>query len=78
MTTKMENRVGVNFAIFRSNLWRQFIEFLEIYCKDTNIHENVENEISDFWLNKAHNVRACHIYWQIKRSIDRSTDWSID
>ena len=45
---KMENRVGVNFAIFRSNPWRQFIVLLEICCTDTNIHENVENKISDF------------------------------
>ena len=61
MATKKENRVGVNFAIFRSNPWRQFIELLEICCKDTNIHESVENKISDFWLHKAQNVRACHI-----------------
>ena len=60
MATKMENRVGVNFAIFRSNLWRQFFE-LEICCKDTNIYESVENKISDFWLHKAQTVRACHI-----------------
>ena len=44
----MENRVGVNFAIFRSNHWHQFIELLEICCKDTNIHESVENKISVF------------------------------
>ena len=25
------------------------------------IHENVENKISDFWLHKAQNVRACHV-----------------
>ena len=62
MATKMENRVGMNFAIFRSNPWRQFIVLLEICCKDTNIHENVENKISYFWLHKAQNVRACHIY----------------
>ena len=48
MATKMENRVGVNFAIFRSNPWRQFIELLEIYCKDTNIHESVENKFQIF------------------------------
>ena len=53
MATKMENRVGVNFAIFRSNPWRQFIVHLEICCKDTNIHENVENKISDFWLKMS-------------------------
>ena len=51
MATKMENRVGVNFAFFPSNPWRQFIVLLEIYCKDTNIHGNVENKISDFWLH---------------------------
>ena len=62
MATKIENRVGVNFAIFRSNPWRQLIVLLEIYCKDTNIHENVENKISDFRLHKAQNVRACHSY----------------
>ena len=61
MATKMEYRVGVNFAIFRSNPWNQFIVLLEICCKDTNIHENVENRIFDFWLHKAQNVRACHI-----------------
>ena len=49
------------FAIFRSNHWRQFIVLLGICCEDTNIHENVENKISDFWLHKAQNVRACHI-----------------
>ena len=53
MATKMKNRVGVNFDIFHSNSWRQFIVLLEICCKDTNIHENVENKISDFWLRKA-------------------------
>ena len=47
MATKMENRVGVNFAIFRCNPWRQFIELLEISCKDTNIHQSVVNKISD-------------------------------
>ena len=57
MATKMENPVGVNFAIFRSNPWRQFTELLHICCKDTNIHENVENKISDFWLHKAQNVK---------------------
>ena len=62
MATKMENRIGVNFAIFRCNLWRQFIELLEICCKDINIHESVENKISDFWLHKAQNVTACHNY----------------
>ena len=64
MATKMENRFGVNFAIFRCNpsSWRQFFELLEICCKDTNIHESVENKISDFWLHKAQNVKACHIY----------------
>ena len=56
-----ENRVGVNFAIFHSNPGCQFIVLLEICCKDTNIHENVENKISDFLLHKAQNVRACHI-----------------
>ena len=61
MATKMENRVDVNFAIFRGNPWRQFIVLLEICCKDTDIHENVENKISDFLLHKAQNVRACHI-----------------
>ena len=49
----MENRVGVNFAIFRSNPWRQFIVLLEICCKDTNIHENMENKISNILLHKA-------------------------
>ena len=44
MATKKENRVGVNFAIFRSNPWRQFIELLEICCKDINIHESVEKQ----------------------------------
>ena len=58
---KTENRVGVKFDIFRSNPWRQFIVLLEICCKDTNIHDNVENKIFDFWLHKAQNVRACHI-----------------
>ena len=62
MATKMENRVGVNFAIFRSNPWCQFIVLLEICYKDTNIHEKVENKISDFWLRKAQNVRDCHIF----------------
>ena len=62
MVTKMENRVGVIFSIFRSNPWRQFIVLQEICCKDTNIHENVENKISDFCLHKAQNVRACHKY----------------
>ena len=57
----MENRVDVNFAIFRSNPWRQLIELLEICCKDTHIHENGENKISDFWLRKALNVKASHI-----------------
>ena len=57
MATKMENRFGVNFAIFRSNPWCQFIVLLEICCKDTNIHENVENKISAFWLHKAQNFR---------------------
>ena len=61
MATKMENRVGVNIAIFHSNPWCQFIELLVICCKDTNIHESVENKISDFWLHKAQNVRACHV-----------------
>ena len=61
MATKMEDQVGVNFAIFRSNPWRQFIELLKICCKETNIHKNVENNISEFWLRKAQNVRACHI-----------------
>ena len=46
MATKMENHVGVNFAIFRSNPWRQFIELH--CCKDTNIHEFVENKIPIF------------------------------
>ena len=50
------------FVIFRSNPWCQFIELLEICCKVTNIHESVENKISSFWLHKAQNVRACHIY----------------
>ena len=63
MATKIENRVGVNFTIFHSNHWRQFIELLEICCKNTNIHESVENKISDFWLHKAENVRACHNYY---------------
>ena len=78
MTTKIENRVGVNFAILLlllfwlfffffcffscSNNWLQFIVLLEICCKDTNIHETEENKISDLWLHKAKNVRACHIY----------------
>ena len=62
MARKIENRVGVNFAIFHSNPWRQFIVLLKICCKDTNIHENVENKISDFWLHKVLNVRACHIF----------------
>ena len=53
MATKMETRVGVNLAIFRSDHWRQFIVLLEICCKDTNIHENVENKIFDFWLHKG-------------------------
>ena len=57
----MENQVGVNFAIFHSNPWRLFIMRLEICCTDTNIHESVENKISDFWLDKVQNVRACHI-----------------
>ena len=60
MAVKMENQVGVNFAIFRSNPWRQFSVLLEICCTGTNIHESVENKISDFWLHKAQNVRACH------------------
>ena len=42
MATQMENWVGVNFAISRSNPWRQFIVLLEICYKDTNIHENVK------------------------------------
>ena len=61
MVTKMENRVGVNFSIFRSNPWRQFIVLQEICCKDTNIHENVEKK-NDFCLHKAQNVGACHKY----------------
>ena len=65
MATKMENRVGVNFAFFRSNPWRQSIVLLEICCKDTYIHESVKNKISDFWLNKAQNIRACHNYFII-------------
>ena len=69
MATKIENRVGVNLAIFRSNPWRQFIVFLEICCKDTNLHENVENKISDFWLHKAQNVRTCHKYSKIISNI---------
>ena len=56
------NWVCVKFAIFRSNPWRQFIVLLEICCKDTNIHDNVENKIFHFWLHKAQHVRACHIY----------------
>ena len=64
MATKMESRIGVNFAIFRSNHWRHFIALLEICCKDTNVHEDVENKISDFWLHKAQN-RACHINYSI-------------
>ena len=59
---KMENLVCVNFAIFRSYHWHQFIELLEICCKNTNIHESVENKISDFWLHKVQNVRVCHNY----------------
>ena len=61
MATKLEHWVGVNFAIFRSNPCRHFIELLEICSKDTKIHESVENKISDFWLHKAQNVAACHI-----------------
>ena len=61
MAMKMENRVGVNFAIFRSNPWRQFIVLLEICCKDTNIHESVENKISVFFGSiRLKFVRACH------------------
>ena len=48
MATMMENQIGVNFAIFCSNPWRQFIELLEICCKDTNIHESVENKNFQF------------------------------
>ena len=59
MATKMENRVGVDFPILCSNPWRQLIVLLEICCKDTNVHENVENKIFDVWLHKAQNVRAC-------------------
>ena len=58
---KKENRVGVHFAILHSNPWHQFIELLEICCKDTIIHESAENKISDFWLHKAQNVGACQI-----------------
>ena len=47
MATKMENRVGVNVAIFRSIPWDQLIVLMAICCKDTNIHENVENKISE-------------------------------
>ena len=36
------------FFYFRSNHWRQFIVLLEISCKDTNIHKNVENKIPIF------------------------------
>ena len=72
MATKMENWVGVNFEIFGSNPWRQFIVLLEICCKDTNIHENVENKISDFWFHKAQNVRACHI----KKCIQNMHVWN--
>ena len=57
MAIKMENWVGANFAIFRSNPWRQFVVLLEICCTNTNIHENVEHKISEFWLHKAQNVR---------------------
>ena len=60
MAAKMENLVDVNFAIFRSNPWRQFIVLLEICWKDTNIHEKMENKISDFYPHKAPNVSACH------------------
>ena len=62
MASKMENRVGVKFAVFRSNPWRQVIVLLESCCKNTIIHENVENKISDFLLHKAQNVRACYNY----------------
>ena len=62
MATKMENWIGVNFAIFRSNPWRKFIELLKICYKDTIIHKSVVNKISNFWLHKAQNVRACHIW----------------
>ena len=56
---QMENRLM--FAIFRSNPWRQVVVLLEI-CSKGNKHENMENKISDFWLHKAQNVRACHMY----------------
>ena len=70
MSTKLENRIGVNFAIFRSTPWRQFIELLEICCKDTNIHKSVVNKIFEFWLHKAQNVRACHIYLISSQSLN--------
>ena len=59
-----EGKIGLVWILlfFGSNPWRQFIELLEICCKYTNIHESVENKISDFWLHKAQNIRACHIY----------------
>ena len=66
---KMENRINVKFAVFHSNPWRQVIVLLKNCCKDTNIHENVENKISDFWLHKAENVRACHNYIERTKSI---------
>ena len=53
MATKMENRVGMNFAIFRCNPWRQFIELLEICCKDTNIHEVWKTKFPIFWLQQC-------------------------
>ena len=40
MAIKMENRVGLNFAIFRSNPWRQFTVLLEI-CVKTLIYMKV-------------------------------------
>ena len=74
MATEMENRVGMTFAIFRSNPWCQFIVRLKICCKADNIHENVENvenKISNFWLRKAQNVRGCHI------SLECSNMWIV-
>ena len=59
--TKMKNRVGVNFAIFRSNPWRQFIVLLEICCKDTNVHESVENKISHVLLHKGSKCQSCQV-----------------
>ena len=49
------------FCYFRSNPWRQFIVLLEICCKDTNVHESVENKISHVLLHKGSKCQSCQV-----------------